>query len=49
MMAWSSPGIRLFASDFLRVTATWIEPKGEKDAKQNPKHFQVPNPFYQED
>ncbi len=40
----SSVEVRTFTANALRLTASWIDPNGSP--KNNPRHFQVPNPFY---
>ncbi len=45
LAVWSSPDLRAYTANALRLTATWIEPK--KAVEQNPRYFQIPNPFYE--
>ena len=45
-LIWSSPEFRSYTANALRITASWVEPNEETE--KNPKHFQIPNPFYTE-
>ena len=45
-VGWSSPEARMATANFLRMSADLITPKEE--AQENPKNFQIPNPFYKE-
>ncbi len=42
----TSPDLRNVIAKALRGTATWIESK--ESIKNNPRTFQIPNPFYVE-
>ncbi len=41
---WSSIELRAFMANALRRTANFVDPK--ESIENNPKHFQIPNPFY---
>ena len=44
---WTSPDLRSLVANGLRETAKWIEPTNMP--RRNPKHFQIPNPFYKDE
>ncbi len=43
-LGWSSPQFRFGFANFLRNSADFIDP--EANINSHPKHFQIPNPFY---
>ena len=48
-MAWSSAEMRTITSNALKATANWIQPEDSDKTRKNPKHFQIPNPFYKDE